>query len=123
MAVGAQIGVRAAWIGTGARRRFPGEVSPDLDEVLRVVRDVFLLKILSWLQGKKLGEIPTPAITRSSLALCSAPSRLVALLRPRDRGRLSALTAPARRPLFGQLRDAGDAAHRASDDTIASACG
>jgi hypothetical protein len=74
-------------------------------------------------QGKKLGEMLTPTITRSSLDLYSAPSRLVASLRPRDRERLSALTAPARRLCFRQLRDAGDAVHRASDDTIASACG
>jgi len=63
-------------------------VSLDLDEVLRVVRDVFLLKNSGRSQGKKLGEMPTPAITRSSLDLCSAPSRLVASLRPRDRERL-----------------------------------
>jgi hypothetical protein len=37
---------------------------------------MFLLKTLGWSQGKKLGEIPTPAITNSSLDLCSAPSRL-----------------------------------------------
>lgn len=46
MAVGAEVGVRAVQIGTSERRRFPREVSPDHDEVLRVVRDVFLLKIL-----------------------------------------------------------------------------
>ena len=43
-------------------------------------------------------------ITQASLALCSAPSRRVATLRPQDRGGLRALTAPARRP-FRQLRD------------------
>jgi hypothetical protein len=45
MAVGAEVGVRAVQIGTSARRRFLREMSPDLDEVPRVVREVFLLKI------------------------------------------------------------------------------
>ena len=56
MAVGAEVGVRAVQIGTGVRRRFPRAMSPDLDEVLRMVRDVFLRKILRWLQHKKLRD-------------------------------------------------------------------
>jgi hypothetical protein len=68
---------------------------------------VFLRETLARFRDWKLGVMPTPAITRSSLDLCSAPSRLVASLRPRDRERLSALTALARRSPIGNCVMAG----------------
>jgi hypothetical protein len=70
------------------RRRFRNRCRADLSEVVRAVRHVFLPAILARLRTKKLAEMLTPAITRLSLDLCSAPSRRVASLRPRDPERL-----------------------------------
>ena len=108
MAAGAKVGVSA-----GADRRrcaplFPPQMSPRISVMFRKrIRCVLTGDSGARFRDGKLGVMPTPAITRSSLDLCSAPSRLVASLRPRDRERLSALTAPARRSPIGNCVMAG----------------
>ena len=88
MAVGAEVDGSAGAVDGGARCSFRSRCRPDLSEVVRAIHDVLLPAILARLRTKKLAEMLTPAITRLSLDLCSAPSRRVAPLRPRDPERL-----------------------------------
>ena len=88
MAVGAEVGVSRCRAAAMCPAVSTTDVAPDLGEVPQADPDVFLREILARFRGGKLGVTPTPAITSSSIDLCSAPSRLVASLRPSDCGRL-----------------------------------
>lgn len=88
MAVGTEVGVSRCRAAAVRPAVSPTDVAPDLGEVPQADPDVFLREILARFRGGNLGVTPTPAITGSSIDLCSAPSSLVASLRPSDCKRL-----------------------------------
>lgn len=73
--------------------------------LFREVRGPFLRKNLVRSSAWTWATRRPPAITRSSLDLCSAPSRRVASLRPREHERPSGLDRACAQITFRQLRD------------------